>query len=248
MSQPIQNSFARYEKKYFLTPAGQKTLLQAIGSYIKMDFYGKYTICNLYYDTPDWRLIRASLEKPVYKEKLRVRSYGVPAGDGTVFAEIKKKYRGVVYKRRITVPADEVQALLAGGMPRVLEHDYGQIGKEIAWFQHVYAAQPRVFIGYDRIAFAGVEDPELRITFDTNIRWRTAELDLRAGDYGAPLLPDDRVLLELKLPGVCPLWLSHALTAAGAVPVSFSKYGSCYCRYLLREQPVRTRKEAYPCA
>ena len=247
MSQPIRNCFARYEKKYFLTPEGQKKLLQAIGPYIKMDFYGRYTICNLYYDTPDWRLIRASLEKPVYKEKLRVRSYGVPAADGTVFAELKKKYQGVVYKRRITVPVSEVQPLLNGKKPLT---EYGQIGREIGWFQHLHAAQPRVFIGYDRIAFAGVEDPELRITFDTNIRWRTTELDLRAGDYGAPLLPDDRVLLELKLPGVCPLWLSHALTAAGAVPVSFSKYGSCYCRYLLRQQPIQTQnlKEAYPCA
>ena len=127
MSQPIQSCFERYEKKYFLTPAGQKALLQTIAPYIKMDFYGKYTICNLYYDTPDWRLIRASLAKPVYKEKLRVRSYGVPAPDGKVFAELKKKYKGVVYKRRITVPAAEVQPLLAG--QRSLA-DYGQIGRE----------------------------------------------------------------------------------------------------------------------
>ena len=126
MSQPFQSCFERYEKKYFLTPAGQKALLQTIAPYIKMDFYGKYTICNLYYDTPDWRLIRASLAKPVYKEKLRVRSYGVPAPDGKVFAELKKKYKGVVYKRRITVPAAEVQPLLAG--QRSLA-DYGQIGR-----------------------------------------------------------------------------------------------------------------------
>ena len=244
MSQPIQSCFERYEKKYFLTPAGQKALLQTIAPYIKMDFYGKYTICNLYYDTPDWRLIRASLAKPVYKEKLRVRSYGVPAPDGKVFAELKKKYKGVVYKRRITVPAAEVQPLLAG--QRSLA-DYGQIGREIAWFQQLYDARPRVFIGYDRIAFAGVADPELRITFDTNIRWRTTQLELSAGDHGAPLLPDDRVLLEVKLPGVCPLWLARALAEARAVPVSFSKYGSCYCHHLLREQPVPL-KEVFPCA
>ena len=244
MTRPIQNCFARYEKKYFLSPQQQRQLLQAIGSYVKMDFYGRYTISNLYYDTPDWRLIRASLEKPVYKEKLRVRSYGVPAPDGKVFAELKKKYDGVVYKRRITVPVEDVQPLLTGETP--LEA-YGQIGREIDWFQKLYRAGPRVFIGYDRIAFAGVDDPELRITFDTNIRWRTTRLDLREGDDGAPLLPDDRVLLELKLPGVCPLWLARALAEAGAVPVSFSKYGSCYCRYLLREQPIAT-KEAFPCA
>lgn len=244
MTRPIQNCFERYEKKYFLSPRQQRQLLQAIGGYVKMDFYGQYTISNLYYDTQDWRLIRTSLEKPVYKEKLRVRSYGVPAPDGKVFAELKKKYDGVVYKRRITVPVDEAQPLLAGEKP--LEA-YGQIGKEISWFQQLYQAEPRVFIGYDRIAFAGVEDPELRITFDTNIRWRTTRLDLRAGDDGAPLLPDDRVLLELKLPGVCPLWLARALAETGAVPVSFSKYGSCYCRYLLREQPIAI-KEVSPCA
>ena len=244
MTRPIQNCFERYEKKYFLSPQQQRRLLQAIGSHVRMDFFGRYTISNLYYDTPDWRLIRASLEKPAYKEKLRVRSYGVPAADGKVFAELKKKYGGVVYKRRITVPAADVQPLLAGEKPL---DAYGQIGREIGWFQQLYHAQPRVFIGYDRIAFAGVEDPELRITFDTNIRWRTTRLDLRAGEDGTPLLPDDRVLLELKLPGACPLWLAHALAGAGAVPVSFSKYGSCYCRYLLREQPIAT-KEVYPCA
>ena len=77
MTRPIQNCFERYEKKYFLSPEQQRQLLQAIGSHVKMDFYGRYTISNLYYDTPDWRLIRTSLEKPIYKEKLRVRSYGV---------------------------------------------------------------------------------------------------------------------------------------------------------------------------
>ena len=224
MSQPIQTCFERYEKKYFLSPAGQKILLGAIAPHIKMDFYGKYTICNLYYDTPDWRLICASLAKPVYKEKLRVRSYGVPEPEGKVFAELKKKYDGVVYKRRITVPAAQVQPLLAGQLPLA---DYGQIGREIAWFQQLYSAVPRVFIGYDRIAFAGVEDPELRITFDTGIRWRTTGLDLCAGDAGAPL--------------------AHGLADAKAVPVSFSKYGSCYCYHLLRQQPV-TLKEVFPCA
>ena len=241
MSQPIQSCFERYEKKYFLTPAGQKALLQTIAPYIKMDFYGKYTICNLYYDTPDWRLIRASLEKPVYKEKLRVRSYGVPAPDGKVFAELKKKYKGVVYKRRITVPAAEVQPLLAG--QRSLA-DYGQIGREIAWFQQLYDARPRVFIGYDRIAFAGVADPELRITFDTNLRWRDTELDLRLGDHGAPITDPDMILMEIKFPGVCPLWLSRLLSREKVFPTSFSKYGACYRNHIL----PNIQKEGRTCA
>ena len=240
----IQSCFKRYEKKYCLTLAQQQAILQEMQPYMKKDAYGQYTICNLYYDTDDWRLIRTSLEKPLYKEKLRVRSYGTPAPDGNVFVEIKKKYDGVVYKRRITARADEADFLVSGFCPA---GQLGQIGREIQWFQQRNRTRPKVFIGYDRLAFAGIDDPELRITFDTNIRWRTTQLELCAGDHGAPLLPDDRVLLEVKLPGVCPLWLAHALAETGAVPVSFSKYGSCYCHHLLREQPVPLT-EVFPCA
>lgn len=112
MADTTQYSFVRYEQKYFLTPQQQAALLECIAPHIRRDVYGRYTICSLYYDTDDWRLIRASLEKPAYKEKLRVRSYGVPTDGGRVFVEIKKKYDGVVYKRRITAsPAD------AGSIP-----------------------------------------------------------------------------------------------------------------------------------
>lgn len=104
MANQIQSCFERYEKKYMLTPAQLRVMLTGMKAHMVPDQYGKYTICNIYYDTPDWRLIRASLEKPVYKEKLRVRSYGVAAPDGKVFVEIKKKFDGVVYKRRITAP------------------------------------------------------------------------------------------------------------------------------------------------
>lgn len=129
MANQIQSCFERYEKKYMLTPAQLRVMLTGMKAHMVPDQYGKYTICNIYYDTPDWRLIRASLEKPVYKEKLRVRSYGVAAPDGKVFVEIKKKFDGVVYKRRITAPAPLVSPLLTGQ----LEPDrFGQIGREIS--------------------------------------------------------------------------------------------------------------------
>lgn len=129
MADTMQYSFARYEQKYFLTPAQQAALLARIAPHIQRDAHARYTICNLYYDTDDWRLIRASLEKPVYKEKLRVRGYGVPADGDGVFAEIKKKYAGVVYKRRITLsPADAAAFLRTGKSAAPL----GQIGREIA--------------------------------------------------------------------------------------------------------------------
>ena len=229
-------SFERIEKKYFLTPEQQDAMIRAFRGHMVSDAYGRYSLCNIYYDTPDWRLIRASIEKPVYKEKLRVRSYGVPAGNGKVFVELKKKYEGVVYKRRIVLPACDAPAFLRGEAVPVND---SQVGSEIQWFQRFYHAEPRVYIGYDRIAFAGVEDPNLRITFDTNLRWRDTQLDLRAGNHGSLLLPWQQVLMEVKIPGACPLWLARLLTELRLYPVSFSKYGTCY-----RDHIVNFDKEA----
>lgn len=246
MANQIQCCFRRYEKKYWLTAAQQRLLLDRMQPYMRPDRYGQYTICNIYYDTPDYRLIRASLEKPVYKEKLRVRSYGVPEANGKVFVELKKKFDGVVYKRRVTTEITQVGLLLSGGGHAA---DFGQIGREIGYFQSFYRTEPKVFIGYDRLAFAGAEDEELRITFDTGLRWRESELDLRLGDYGAPILSDDRVLMEIKIPGTAPLWLSRLLSEIGAFPTSFSKYGACYRDHLLRgESAARIQKEEICCA
>ena len=232
MAAQIKNCFERYEKKYRLTAEQQRLVLEGMRPYMKKDVYGAYTICNIYYDTDDWRLIRASLEKPVYKEKLRVRSYGVPDENGRVFVELKKKYDGVVYKRRITTEAREAAPFLAGSVP----NGHGQIGQEILWFQQFYGAKPKVFIAYDRLAFAGIDDPELRITFDTNLRWRDTALDLRLGDYGAPITDPGMILMEIKLPGVCPLWLSQLLSRAEVFPTSFSKYGYCYQHHILPKE------------
>lgn len=254
MANQIQTCFERYEKKYRITAAQQQALLDGMRPYMTADVYGEYTICNIYYDTDDWRLIRASLEKPVYKEKLRVRSYGTPTPDGKVFVELKKKYDGVVYKRRITARAGQVEPFLAGRLPG---RDFGQIGREIRWFQNFYHTKPKVYLAYDRQAFAGIEDPDLRITFDTGLRWRDTEVDLCQGDYGAPILSAGEVLMEIKIPGACPLWLSRLLSAVGAFPSSFSKYGTCYKDHLVGRTPAaalsalheaQTRKEASCCA
>ena len=167
MADKIQSCFERYEKKYMLTPDQQRFLLDGMRPYMQADDYGEYTICNVYYDTDDWQLVRASIEKPAYKEKLRIRSYGPAEDNSPVFIELKKKVSGIVYKRRITREAREVEPFLKGegASPE-------QIAGEIRWFQQKYRTEPKVFIGYDRLAFAGKEDPELRVTFDTNIRWR----------------------------------------------------------------------------
>ena len=203
MANGTQYSFQRIEKKYFISPAQAETMLGEMRQHMTADRYGEYAIGNIYCDTENYRLIRASLEKPVYKEKLRVRSYGVPQEDGKVFVELKKKFDGVVYKRRITTGIQNVEPFLSGELP---SENFGQIGREIGYFQSFYQTVPKVFIGYDRLAFAGIDDPQLRITFDTNLRWRDTDVNLRLGDHGAPIaLPCGDVLMEVKIPGACPL-------------------------------------------
>ena len=229
MAAAIQNCFRRYEKKYLLTWRQYRAMLEGMAPYMRADHYSNYTICNIYYDTPDWRLIRASLEKPVYKEKLRVRSYGAVCGADNVFVELKKKYDGVVYKRRVTTRCVDAVRWLRGDQAC----EAGQIQREINWFMQSIRPEPKVFIGYDREAYAGIENSELRITFDTNLRWRDEAVDLRCGDYGTFLLPEDAILMEIKIPGAAPLWLARLLSENQIFSTSFSKYGTYYQEVVL---------------
>lgn len=242
----IQSSFARFETKYLLTPRQYEAVRRAVRAHMQPDIYAEYPIHNIYYDTDDYTLIRLSLEKPVYKEKLRARSYGDVTDGSTVFAELKKKYKGEVYKRRIVLTAGEAADYLNRGVKPAQDN---QIRREIDWFLMRNEVKPRVFIGYDREAYAGRDDPETRVTFDTRMRWRTDRLDLRLGGSGRPLIPGDEILMEAKLPGVAPLWLARVLSDAGAVRTSFSKYGTCYKSFILPEfKNIYESKEAYHCA
>ena len=230
MPQNIQRCFQRYEKKYLLNREQYQKIRAGLAPYMEADEHGRYTICNLYYDTPDFQLIRASLDKPVYKEKLRMRSYGVPADGDSVFVELKKKYKGVVYKRRTVLEAGEALDYLAGRCsPRAKD----QICREIDWFLGRYHPVPQVFIAYDREALAGLEDRVLRVTFDIDLRWRDTALDLRSGDGGERITSRDQILMEIKIPGSAPVWLSRLLSENSVFPTSFSKYGVCYRENLM---------------
>lgn len=224
--------FKRYEKKYLLQGEQFSKFFEAIGEYMQVDEYGMSTICNLYFDTWDYELIRTSIEKPVYKEKLRLRSYGIPKGEDTVFLEIKKKYRGIVYKRRISLSLSEAMESIRNG---AVDERHGQIGREINYFLEKYKPRPRVYLAYDRTALYGKEDSELRMTFDFRVRSRDYDLDLAAGDEGELLLPEDNVILEIKVKDAYPMWLSHALEEYEIYPCSFSKYGNVYKNSLCEE-------------
>jgi hypothetical protein len=227
---PRSDVFKRYEKKYRLTPHQHQALTKALMPYMTPDSYGLHTISNLYFDTDSYELIRHSIEGPVYKEKLRLRSYGLPSSGDTVYIELKKKFDGVVYKRRVPMPLKDAQRVLTQGE---LPEAPGQILQEIHWFIRRFAPMPKVFIAYERLALYGNADPQLRITFDTGIRFRESLLDLSKGHWGRPLLPAGEVLMEIKIPGVMPLWLSQMLSTLSIYPSSFSKVGQCYKDHLI---------------
>ena len=225
----VNTVFKRYEKKYLLNGEQYNQFRSLADKYMQMDEYGESTICNLYFDTQDYELIRNSIEKPVYKEKLRLRSYGIPLKDDTVFLEIKKKYKDIVYKRRIALTMDEARESLARG---VIDEEKGQIAKEINYFLKKYQPVPKVYLAYDRIALYGKYDADLRMTFDFRIRSRKDNLYLEAGDDGEMLLPDEDVVMEIKVKDAYPMWLVQALEKFEICPCSFSKYGNVYKKSL----------------
>ena len=219
-------TFERRELKYRITDAQRAALEAAFGTQMIPDEHGESTICNIYYDTADYRLIRASLEKPAYKEKLRLRSYGVTEPGGEVFLELKKKYKGIVYKRRITPPEDAAGEFIAGRAPL---GEHGQIGREIEYFTVFYAPLlPAVHLSYERSAWFSREDRDLRITFDKSIRFRQEDVSLTLPAGGRRILPEGESLMEIKAAAALPLWLVSELDTLGIYQSTFSKYGEAY--------------------
>ncbi len=219
--------FKRYEKKYLLTSEQERDFLRLLDGRMIIDQYGLHTICNIYFDTPDFDLIRHSIEKPIYKEKLRLRSYGIPeSDDAKVYVELKKKFKGIVYKRRVGLKLRDAEAYLYDGIHPAKDN---QIMREIDWFLKTNPVEPKVYLAYDRRAFYGLEDNSIRLTLDKNIRCRRKKLRLGEGAVGEQLLDEDMTLMEIKLPEYMPTWMAYILSELKIAPVSISKYGTYYC-------------------
>lgn len=219
-------TFKRREIKYLLDDDEYNSLKERLQARLVEDEHGRSTICNIYYDTPDFRIIRKSLEKPVYKEKLRLRSYGTAEAEDKVFVELKKKYNGIVYKRRETLTLAQSDEYLAGHTKAPCDT---QIFREIDWFRDYYGnLKPAMYISYEREAYYSLENPDLRITFDRDIMYRSYNLSLAAGVEGESILEAGQHLMELKAGGAIPVWLTKILDELGIYPVSFSKYGRAY--------------------
>ena len=240
-----QAVFKRYEIKYMVTAGQKDRILKAMEPYMELDRFGRSTVRNIYFDTDDFVLARHSIAKPDFKEKLRIRSYSKAEADSTVFVELKRKFDGVVYKRRLGLPETEAMSWMSASGSRLCARSLAekaspQVASEIEYFASIYRGlRPVLYLSYDREAYrmksgAAASDggSEFRVTFDNNIRCRETDLSLRSDACGKAILEDGKFLMELKCPGAIPLWMTRILSEEHIYKTSFSKYGMAYCSFM----------------
>lgn len=231
-------SFKRYEQKFMITTEQAMALLPLIAEHMTPDKYCKdgqlYTIYNIYYDTEQNEVIRRSISKPYYKEKLRLRSYTANLEpDSKVFLELKKKIGKIVNKRRVVLTYREATDFIEKGIvPKKNDFMSKQVVSEIEYFLSHNKVKPAAYISYRRMAFFDRDDPTFRLTLDSDILTRRDNLDLSSERYGNPLIGENQRLMEIKVSGAYPIWLVHALSALKIYKTSFSKYGTEYKNFI----------------
>ena len=218
-----ENVFRRVEKKYLITENQKNAFLKLIDDYIEKDEYFESHISNIYFDNDKFDLITTSIEKPLFKAKLRLRSYDVPSLEDKVFLEIKDKYKGVVGKRRIKIKLSDFYKYLETGSTKD-----EQIMREIDYYFKKYDLHPQIFVAYDRLSYKGRDNENIRITIDENLRSRTDDLRLELGSNGKKYFQDREYIMEIKILDAMPLWLARSLSTLKIYPTSFSKVGSIY--------------------
>ncbi|MCR5505868.1 MAG: polyphosphate polymerase domain-containing protein [Bacilli bacterium] len=230
----------RIEVKYILSPEQTAYLKKALEGHMVVDEYGLTSIASLYYDTPDYRLIRTSIEKPLFKEKIRLRSYGLATDTSPVFLELKRKAYKIVYKRRVSSDIGKVNRFFEGQGEICAD---GQIAREIRYFRDYYKELvPACLIIYDRLAYKE-QQGDLRLTIDACPRYRVTDLNLTTSMEGIPLLPEGYTILEIKVQEAMPLWLTEILDKGKIYKNSFSKYGAAYKQQVLKL--AQERKQNY---
>ena len=232
----MQLIFKRYEKKYLVTHKQADAVISNLSKYMVPDEYGTYWVQNLYFDTNNWDVIRKSMDKPLYKEKLRLRYYGAPGETHNAFLELKKKYAGEVSKRRVVMPISS----LSQPIRHILAGRNEQIARELDFYLQANPVTEKMFIAFLRTAYTGVEDEGLRVTFDNSIRYRCDKLDFTHPSIGHEVLHKDYQVMEIKTRASIPLWLSRILSENGIYRTSYSKYGTCFTDYFTQEGYVKS--------
>ena len=227
----MANFFRRVEKKYVITKKQYLYLINEIKDKMSEDEHGKSTICNIYFDTDKYDLIRHSITRPIFKDKVRLRSYNIPSKKDTIYLEIKRKYDGVVSKRRIETTLKDFYLYIEDRSN--LEDN--QIKKELDYYFYYYKLIPTMFLSYERIAYYDIENKDFRLTFDSNILARNYDLELEKGNYGISILDKEKIIMEVKSLGAMPMWFVKILNQQKIYPSRFSKYGEAYKKLILKE-------------
>ena len=234
----MDDIFRRVEKKYIISKNEYLKIREEIDKYVKMDEYGKSTICNIYFDTDKYELISHSITKPYFKEKVRLRSYNVPNENSMVYLEIKRKEESVVGKRRIGMKLNDFNKYMNNN--KLVSNSNIQIKNELDYYFDRLDLHEKMYISYDREAYFDKTNPDFRITFDSNIKARDYNLDLSKGSYGQFILEPDKYILEVKTLESIPLWFVKLLTECKVMPCGFSKYGEAYTQLVLGANTAQT--------
>ncbi|MDD6620959.1 MAG: polyphosphate polymerase domain-containing protein [Eubacteriales bacterium] len=227
-------TFKRYEKKYLITKQQLDEIMPSLLEYMDLDPFciggNEYRIYSIYYDTDNHDIIRQNSSKPVYKEKMRIRSYyDRKDPEDKIFMEIKKKSEGQGNKRRIKLKIKEIEPFVNDGiLPETKDYLSAQVAKELAYFLKNNKVHPALYVQYDRLALFGKEDKNFRMTFDRNVRTRRSNFQFGESDEDELLLPGGEYIMEIKILGAMPLWLTHLLSEHKLFSRGFSKYGVKY--------------------
>ncbi len=241
-------SFKRYEKKFMLTKEQYDQFIPKILEYMNPDEHCKngqnYNIYNVYYDTDNDDVIRHSISKPYYKEKLRLRSYKIPTSlNDTVFLELKKKINGIVTKRRVVITLGEAYKFIeTRERPKKVDFVTNQIFNELEYYLNNNKVYPKVYISYSRKAFFAIDNHDFRLTFDNCILTRRNKLSLEAGSFGSDLLGPSKYLMEVKILGAMPVWFSNILSELSIYNTHFSKYGNEFMNYCKEKNNIDRRQ------
>lgn len=225
--------FNRREIKYIINEDQYKLMIDLLDEYMQKDNNANdneyYTVYNIYLDTINDDLISKSLLSPSYKEKVRLRSYYPFEDETSIFFEIKKKYNGIGNKRRSKMSYKDALNLINNKGLSENNNDYNkQVIKELEFICKTYDLKEKCEIFYDRSAYFGKDNDDLRITFDKNI------VSIREGET-FELLDSNKLILEIKTTLAMPLWLTSFLSKNNIQKTSFSKYGTEYTEYLKRK-------------
>lgn len=232
----MNDIFRRVEKKFLLNKSQYLKMKELMANYMQEDKYGKSTICNIYFDTDQYDLIRHSITKPYYKDKVRLRSYNIPNKDSRVYLEIKRKCDEVVGKRRIEIKLENFYDYIYTDEP--FKTSNPQIENELYYYFNFYNLKPAMYVSYEREAFYQKDNMDFRATFDSNILARNYDLKLEKGSYGERILPKNQYILELKTLGAMPLWMVKILNDLKIRRAVYSKYGTAYTELILNEEDL----------